>query len=259
LPARHHKSTDSPRRQPASRALTFTPADVTAVEQGRAVARCAARPSRDRRERRRSRQRLHAAFPQRFVDIVSLKHSRLCANGKFSEMPRLDDLSRLTFDAGDLDEIRSCRVGDCDIQLSADQIRRLRAAVDWSRPDARSHANQMLRELLFEYVERYRREGNPALLEYADDEPPVRIADELRLLVSHSSAVLTGLPEFGELLRTRRGCSRPAIPLLSKEQFGLPVVSITYVLIYSPARPNAADVDCVHRSTPVAILRRRWH
>lgn len=229
--------------------LNFTPADVMAVDRGRAVAKSL--HGGDRREIAAGgavRVNVSAQFfLQRFVDIVSFKQSPIVRQiGKFSETPRLDDLSQLTFDAGDLDEVRSCRVGDCDIQLSADQIRRLRAAVDWSRPDARSRANQMLRELLFEYVERYRHEGNHALLEYADDEPSVRIADELRLLVSHSSGVLTGLPEFGELLSGAASSQlRPVSEFLywSKEQFGLkPVVSITHVLVYLPARPEVADV-----------------
>jgi len=228
--------------------VSLSRADVGALDRGRAVAR-SMKPG-DRRE-------IAAAgavrvgvpvefFLRQFVDIVSFKRSPIVRQiGKFSGTPRVQDLAPLTFEPGDLDELRRCRVGDCDIQLSADQIRRIQSTVDWSRSDARAQANRVLRELLFEYVERYRTSGNQALLEYANERDPLSMADELRLLVSHSSETLAGVPEFGEALLTSAASLHGAQEFIywSKEQFGLkPVVSITHVIIYPLRRPGMPDV-----------------
>jgi hypothetical protein len=230
------------------RRLALTTSEFAAVAHGRAVARSLR--VGDRREIAAGgavRVGVPARFfLQRFVDIVSFKQSPLVRQiGKFSTTPRIEDLTGLTFDAGDIEELRSCRVGDCDIQLSAEQIRYIQGAVDWARPDARAQANRVLREVLFDYVARYRRSGNPSLLEYADDRVRLRVGDELQLLVAHSSQVLSGVPQFGELLLGAAADMPAAGEFLywSKEQFGLkPVVSITHVIIYEPGRADVPDI-----------------
>jgi hypothetical protein len=229
--------------------LSLTTGELASIEQGRAVAKSLR--AGDRREIAAGgavRVGVPAQFfLQRFVDIVSFKQSPIVRQiGKFSEPPRLEDLAGLTFDSGDIEELRSCRAGDCDIQLSADQIRRIQGAVDWSRSDARAQANRVLREVLFDYVERYGRGGNESLLEYANDTAPLRVRDELQLLVAHSSQVLAGVPEFGEMLLNSAATTPPAAAEFlywSKEQFGLkPVVSITHVIIYLAGRGEVPDI-----------------
>ena len=90
---------------------------------------------------------LRNIFLERFVDIVSFKQSPIVRQiGKFSDPPRREDLAALAFEHGDLDELRRCRFGDYRIQLSADQIRRIQAPIDWSTREARAQANDVLRE-----------------------------------------------------------------------------------------------------------------
>jgi len=228
--------------------LALSTAEVAVLDRGRPLAKSLR--TGDRREiAAAGAVRVDATaafFLQRFIDIVSFKQSPIVRQiGKFSEPPRIEDLAPLTFEPGDLDALRRCRVGACDIQLSADQIARIQAAVDWSKPDARAQANLALRELLLEYVVRYRNSGSPTLLEYANEKVPLKVRDEQQFLVANSGQILTGVPEFSTALLG------PAISLhgtqefiyWSKEQFGLkPVVSITHVVIYLPRRPDVPDV-----------------
>jgi hypothetical protein len=184
-------------------------------------------------------------FLHSFVDIVSFKQSPLVQQvGKFAAKPRLSDLDRLNLDLEDLEALKRCRIGDCDIQLGAEQIQRVQAAIDWAKPDAPVQASRAMRQLLFEYVERYRTSGNRALLEYANDGVPVKVEDEARLLVTNSSQILAGLPEFSALLTS--GAAPPHVDEFiywSKEQFGLkPVITITHVIIYEPRRENVPDL-----------------
>ena len=50
--------------------------------------------------------------------------------GRFSNPPRLDDLGALTIGKDDLD-LRRCRVGSCDVRLSAELITRFQREIDW--------------------------------------------------------------------------------------------------------------------------------
>lgn len=228
--------------------LGFTTGELAALERGAAPARSLR--AEDRREIAAGgavRVGVPAQFfLQRFVDIVSFKQSPIVRQiGKFSDTPRRDDLAALTFDHADLEGLRSCRVGDCDIQLSAPQIRRIQGEVNWSRPDARAQANRVLRELLFEYVEAYSRGGNHSLLEYANEKAVLRVGDELKSLVAHSGQILGSMPAFGDMLLNPASNARPNEEFIywSKEQFGLkPVVSITHVIVYLPQRSDVPDV-----------------
>lgn len=228
--------------------LAFNNADFGSLDRGRAVAKS---PKAGDRREVTAEGAIRVGVPvqfflQRFTDIVSFKQSsHVLQIGKFGEIPRLDDLSRLTFDAADVDALKHCRIGHCDIQLSADQIRRLEEAVNWARPDARADANRVMRELLFEYVQQYRAGGNQALLEYANEQTPLKLADELRLLVAHSSGALASAPEFGDALLSSSASLSGVQEFIywSKEQFGLkPVVGMTHVVIYVPRRADAPDV-----------------
>jgi hypothetical protein len=184
-------------------------------------------------------------FLQRFADIVSFKQSPIVRQiGKFSDPPRRTDLDSLTFEAADLDSLKACRAGDCDIQLSVEQIQRIQTGIDWSRTDARMQANRVLRGMLFEYVERYRSSDGQGLLVYANERTPLRVSDELRLLAAHSSEMVAGLPGFVDsLLNGKPLEGTEEFIYWSKEQFGLkPVVSITHVIIYSPRRTDVPDV-----------------
>jgi hypothetical protein len=238
-----------PARVPAIlQGLGLTTADYGAIARGRPVSKSLR--AGDRREVAAGgaiRIPVPAEFfLQRFVDIVSFKQSRFVTQiGKFGGIPQVDDLSRLTLDAGEIDELKTCRPGDCGLQLSTDQIRRMQNAVDWSSPGARAEASRVMRELLFDYVERYRAYGNQALIEYANEKTPVRLADEWRLLVNHSAGILASVPEFSNALLNETSSLLNAHEFLywSKEQFGLkPVVSITHVTIYLPGRADAPDV-----------------
>lgn len=227
--------------------LRLTPSDFAILDRGRAVARSLA--AVDRREIAAAGAiRLDVPshfFLERFVDIVSFKRSPIVRQiGKFDDPPVRENVSALVFETADLDALKACRVGDCGLQLSADQIQRVRTGIDWSRADARAEANELLRELLLEYVQRYRAHGNHALLEYADDDGTLRLADEVKLLVSHSAQMLSGVTEFGDALISHRASLIPTEDFIywSKEQFGLkPVVSISHVVVYKPHRSDAPD------------------
>lgn len=93
--------------------------------------------------------------------VAELKRSKAVpVSRRFSEPPSLSDLDGLQLDQRDLNSIRECRPGDCDLKLSAAEIETLR------RVDARGSdgtIQEVFRRLLLERLMVYRSGGLAAL------------------------------------------------------------------------------------------------
>jgi hypothetical protein len=157
------------------------------------------------------------------------------ATRKVSEPARLEDFADLTLPPDDLKDLRSCKVGDCELKLGEGALESLRKEVDWTRPDAKAQVESLMRRLAVEYVEAYRQGGNSSLAVYRDRSRPTFVANEFRELVG-------GMPELAEYLPPMRQYlleypRPPALPTTSfiywqEARFGLkPTIRINHVAI----------------------------
>jgi hypothetical protein len=108
---------------------------------------------------------------------------------RISNPPRLEDFGALELPAEDLDDLRRCRVGDCEIKLGAQALRRFHTEIDWDAPTAPAAANALMRQLSLEFVNRYLQGGNDQLAVYRDNSRPTFVAQEFE-------AMLDGMPEL---------------------------------------------------------------
>jgi hypothetical protein len=118
---------------------------------------------------------------------------------RFSEPPRLEDLADLHLTAEDVDDLRSCRVAECELQLSEYAVGLFQKEVDWTAPDAHAAADRVMRRWLHEYVTGYIEGGNDRLAVYRDVGPPVPVAAEFKTLVNNSATLAT-YPELKQYL-----------------------------------------------------------
>jgi len=157
------------------------------------------------------------------------------ATKKVSETARIEDFAQLVLPDDDVHDLRSCKVGDCELKLSADALARVKKEVDWTRPDAKAQLERLVRVMAVDYVNAYRQGGNSALAVYRDGSNPTFVANEFRELVS-------GMPELGEylpdmrqyLLEYPRPALRPTISFIywQEAQFGLkPTIRLNHVAI----------------------------
>jgi hypothetical protein len=177
-----------------------------------------------------------AAYVARLMDIATFKRTRgVLQIGTFGSQPQPADLASLTIDEGDLKRLRTCRVGDCDVRLPADAIERFRRAVDWRSPDAPRQANGVLRELLADYVARYRAGGAAAAMEYAGTAPPLNVGREFAALVGADTDTWTHAPALRRhLLEYPAAADEGIVDFVywSKELVHRrPVISVTHVAI----------------------------
>jgi hypothetical protein len=176
-------------------------------------------------------------FVERFRDIESYKKgTSVPVVKKFSDPPRIEDLDQLQIDKKDFDALKNCRVGNCDVKLSAEAIERLQREIDWKARDAVGRVNDLARASLLGYVKRYLAGGNMALSIYNDKKEPKRLAEEFDEILKASPYVYDYEPEFYEYLRAypaKRLDNVDDFIYWSKEKFGLkPVISLTHVTIY---------------------------
>ena len=119
---------------------------------------------------------------------------------KFSNPPRLSDLTAFTLDEDDLKELKNCKPGDCDVQLPSESMEQFRKSVNWNAPDAASQANRLAQQMTMDAILAYQKGGNTALGVYRDKEHPTRISDAFQSLLSRLTALPVYLPELNRLL-----------------------------------------------------------
>ncbi|HSB08898.1 MAG TPA: hypothetical protein VLM38_05265 [Blastocatellia bacterium] len=186
-------------------------------------------------------------FIQEFRDIVNFKKSSSVVQiGKFSNPPRLEDLNGLTLDPCCLDAITNCETGKCAVQMSGEMMERFRDDRSLYALDNEARANSLARRILVDYVKAYLQAGNPALIEYHDQENKVRLAEEYRSLLEQSRFLTDFAPEFYKYLEDFPKANSPNVEdfiYWSKEKFGpKPVLSITHVAIYKRNVGNRTEV-----------------
>ena len=92
--------------------------------------------------------------------------------GRFNTPPRLDDLSALTLDQGDVDRLRQCRPGSCALNLAGNEMSAVQLALKASAPSV----HDAFRRVLLDRLRRYQEGGLAALPEYRDRRDPVQPA-----------------------------------------------------------------------------------
>ena len=135
-------------------------------------------------------------YVRRVKDIESLERGgAFRITKRISDPPQLEDFAQLELPQDDLDDLRSCRVDDCDVKLGAASLRALRSEVAWDQPGADAQANASFRRLAYEYVVGYRQGGNARLAVYRDADRPTFVAREFRSMIERLPA-LGAMPDL---------------------------------------------------------------
>jgi hypothetical protein len=71
---------------------------------------------------------------------------------RISDPPLLGDFASLDLPDEDIADLKTCRVGHCEIKLSEEAVERIRQNMDSNKPTAKEDARTLFRKLLHEYV-----------------------------------------------------------------------------------------------------------
>jgi hypothetical protein len=174
-------------------------AQIAAIHSGQAVAK--ALPSRTPREiflfgavYVRATAENYLEFARDFDALRKLPN--YLELGVLSDPPQLSDFSGFAFDDDDIKALKSCKPGNCPIQLPASSIHEFQETIHWSAPDANEQANQLLQKTALERLLAYQREGNPALGVYNDKRNPTEVQKQFAYMLSYYKAFPERLPDF---------------------------------------------------------------
>jgi hypothetical protein len=155
-------------------------------------------------------------------------------------------VARLELEKGDVEALRDCKPGDCDIKIGTG-IAELKAAIDWRAPDYGERVNAFVRQRLVDYVKAYREKGDLALVTYNDKSKPLSLADRWHGILASSPYFHEYAPQLQRYLeeypRATLEDGHDFIQWSKVDQGVKPVVALTHVVVYAdPARPDRLSV-----------------
>jgi hypothetical protein len=165
---------------------------------------------------------------------------------KISSPPRLEDFAQLSLSAEDIEDLKTCEVGDCELKLGEDALRRFQKEIDWKKPlpQATVDAERLFRSMALDYVTRYRTAGNSALAAYRDTSRPTFVAEEFKTMIDQMPLLTDYLPEIKNYLLAYPKASLPRADSFlywQSAKFGLkPTIRINHVV--TSVQPSGAIV-----------------
>ena len=218
----------------------FTAADLTMLQGGMVVAHANADKSGEIVTQAAVRiQAPHAQVVSYYGQMISYVDGKVVLGfGQFSNPASPEDVARLAFDRGDIDALKGCRVGSCEVRIGSTALSALQAAIDWKAADYPDRVNEFARKTIVDYVTAYRARGDAALVTYHDGNKPVSLKSEWSALLAGARNVHAFLPGL-----VRHLSSFPGDPLAGardivywiKEDYGQkPIVSVVHAVVYTP-------------------------
>lgn len=173
-------------------------------------------------------------FVQQLEDIEKFKTGPLVQRvHKISDPPTPANFQTLQLTPDEIESLEACRPGKCRLKLPANAIGTTRTEQD-------------LRAWLFDYLQTYRKLGNPALVQYDSAPVVARLSVDLAQILDAKPSIRDLSGEAFRYL-SQYPKSPPADSILreflywSTENFGLkPVTSLTHVHIFQQTRAAIA-------------------
>ena len=113
-----------------------------------------------------------------------------------SNPPQLSDLKNFAFDNDDIEALKKCSPGDCQLQLPETSIKEFHQSIDWSAPDVNEQVNRLLQKTALTRLLTYQRNGNAALGVYNDKHDPAIVPQQFAYMLSYHKALPAYLPDF---------------------------------------------------------------
>jgi hypothetical protein len=168
--------------------------------------------------------------------------------GRFANPPSLKDVAKLSLNADDIAQLRSCKPGDCDLRIGGAALNTIRTSIDWKAPGAAAQANARVREAIVTYIAAYMQQGDEALVTYNDRAEPVSLRQQWQGILAASPYFQQYSAPLREYLtqypRQKLPGARDVLYWVQEDYTGLkPVLSLMHGVIYEdPGRPDRTVV-----------------
>ena len=106
----------------------------------------------------------------------------------------------MTLPAEDVADLKTCRVGSCELKLGEAALTRLQKEIDWSKATATADVERLFRTFALQYVNGYLEGGNERLAVYRDSDRPTFVAQEFASLIERMPPLTDLLPDLKRYL-----------------------------------------------------------
>jgi hypothetical protein len=183
-----------------------------------------------------------AAYLQFMQDMTRLKKvSGYLGVGEFSAPPTIGDMAGLSVEQADIEDLRNCRPGNCEVQLPEESMEAARASINWKSPDVAEQVNNLAKGRILRLLNDYQKSGDAALLTYRDKRDPVPVAEQFQSLLSRVGFFPEYLPDLNEyLLHYPQSKPEGAQDFFywEKVNFGLkPTIRVNHGIVYRVSSP----------------------
>jgi hypothetical protein len=187
------------------------------------------------------------ASPESYLELASnidalRKLPGYIAIQSFSDPPQLSDLDGFILEHQDIEELKTCQLGHCDVQLPTEAMEEFKQSINWSGSDVADRVNRLARQMVLQSLLDYRRGGSTALGVYRDKNHPAAVAETFGALITRLSALPVYLPELNEYLREYPAAKSDKVQAgfyWEKVNFGLkPTFRIVQRVVYRGASPT---------------------
>ncbi len=162
--------------------------------------------------------------------------------GEFSTAPTIGDMDGLSLDQDDIEDVKNCKPGSCELQLPEESMETARDSINWNSPDVNEQVNKLAKRRIVQLLEDYRHSGDDALGIYLDKRDPLPVAEQFRSLLSRVDFFPQYLPELNRYLleypRSRPDGTQDFF-YWEKVNFGLkPTIRINHGIVYRASDPQ---------------------
>lgn len=184
--------------------------------------------------------------------LTQKKNKSMSSGGLFSNPPKIADVEALELEDRDYRELAKCKIRDCDLNLTAADIGRLKEALSSLDEIARREASsKFVKELLVGYVADYLKRGHNSLSPYANKRDEFDLYASLNSMIEESILICDVSPELAAYVRdfpkSKPAGSESEIRW-SQIEFGLnPTIVLTHTIAYSQQSGSSAQHIVVNK------------
>jgi len=125
----------------------------------------------------------------------------ITSSGKFSSPPLVADLKNLKFSKAEIDGLRKCIPGKCNMKFDDETLLSLQRTINWDSPNYLEEASNVLRRAWAHYLDRYLQRGNTGLPVYHDASEYVSVEQGVSSLLEKATLLKEYSPALLDFLR----------------------------------------------------------
>ncbi len=184
-----------------------------------------------------------AEYAEQVERLVATKHVSVLGQIDFSDLQTA--LRSYPIMPDDVREVPSCKVGDCDVKLPGSIILEL-SQLDPAANRFDQQVAAVIRQWLHQYLSSYKRDGNVALVEYSDKNPPQSLHDGFSRLMADAQVLAYRAPRlydyFDGIVDQPPNGMRESF-VWSVEKFGMrPLTTVTHSVVHRDLDGDHADL-----------------